>query len=559
MLLGYTEDSYVRPPNRLRKKRIDPWEGGRGREFYPSRHNDYYDYGYDDYDDYEPPPRRPPRSRVRPRPRPKSSPRPPARRRAPAAAYYYPEDDDYYEPPRRLRPRYEDEPPRPRSESRGRRASSKPSSRSSSGGHGGAAVIGVVILILLLLLLYMFWPQISNFIENPPPLRYQEFPEGIEFTVRKNMELQASGTRPRDSVSYTLKSASPKDNKLGQDFYLQDVKSVEPQPNPTDRYIDNSGREQEIMIWEEENFLGSASYEITYSITTRFYQWEFEEEDSGNIADIPNGLKQMYNHDEWPIDEDRDGHLDPEDDIDGDNKWDYRIEPTNSRIRSKANDLANGDTNVYKVIKSFYDYLVGNLNYIPSSDGLPKDCTETLSTKRGDCDDYSILFVSLCRAVDIPAWLELGVLYDRQQQRWGGHGWAKVAIPFEGGWTSATVDIVNKQFLYHDPFRFIEWVDTGGDITVTEFDETKTVNNLDYYYHSFSYKSYGSPRITSPNTNDYNTVSMNEFGETKKVPVEGEGGSELCMLPGFDAWELIIAMMAITLVVIISKPTRFKK
>ena len=535
MITGYTEDPFAGQPQRMRRPRV-----GRDvpRSRRPDRISSYYEEdnyygGKDDYYerdyDYPPPP---PRSR-RPRPRPR-----------PAPAHYYSDDDYYDRPPPRERYR---SPPR------------KTEPRSSGGGSGAA--VAIVVIILILLLLYMFRGPILDFIENPPPLKYQEFPEGLNFDVRKEMTLSVSGTRQRDSISYILKSANPQDNKLG-DFYLQDVKSVSPQPAPTDTYRDNSGFNQEIMLWTDDNFFNSQEFTITYSITTRFYEWELDEEDSGVIADIPAGLKARYNHNEWMIDDDHNGKLDGTEDIDKDGKWDYRIEIDNPTIQNKASDLANGDTNVYRVVRNIYDYLTHDeiLHYVPSSDGLPKDCTTTLGTKQGDCDDYSILFITLCRALDIPAWLELGVLYDRQQKRWGGHGWAKVCIPFEGGYTAATVDIVNKQFLFHDPYRFIEWVDTGTNITVMEYGELKDVSNLDYYYHSFSFRTYGSPRITSPDTNYFVTINMQEFGDKIKVPVEDDGpGSGLCMIPGFEAWVGILALTSITFLIAIAGSNRIKK
>jgi hypothetical protein len=161
--------------------------------------------------------------------------------------------------------------------------------------------------------------------------------------------------------------------------------------------------------------------------------------------------------------------------------------------------------------------------------------------------------------LDIPAWLELGVLYDRNQETWGGHGWAKVAIPFDDGWTAATIDIVNKQFLFHDPYRFIEWIDTGGDITVTEDGNTKTYNNLDYYYHSFSYRSSGSATITSPDTNDFRTINLNEFGDKHKVPVEGDPTNDLCGTPGFEGVYTIIVISAMVTVLYFGNKKRLRK
>ena len=131
---------------------------------------------------------------------------------------------------------------------------------------------------------------------------------------------------------------------------------------------------------------------------------------------------------------------------------------------------------------------------------------------------------------------------------------------FEDKYTIVSIDIVNKQFLFHDPYRFIEWIDTGGDITVNEYGELKRYNNMDYYYHSFSYRSYGHPRITSPDTNSFETLQMSEFGDTIRKPVEDdELGSDICFTPGFEAWYLIASIIMVYIFIGFNKKYEIRK
>jgi hypothetical protein len=564
MPTGYSEEPYFEPDPYPRRKRIS--QGGQRSQpmhkassrAYPDR-QDYRDEYYNDYN-YYPPPRRDYRAPAR---SPKRFPPPPPPRRKPTRYY----QDEYYDRQDHRPPKdygydygteYGEDYPRREHPSRSSKAPKKTEASSSSG--ASKAVLAIAIIIVILFVLYMFRGPIMEWLQNPtaPALRYQEYPDGVDFTVDKIMDLKVSGTR-QDSISYTLKSACPKDYLIG-DFYLQDVKDVDLTPIPDTGIPDFNDRTQEIMVWQEDNFLGTTTFTATYTIRTRFFEWELDKTNTGVISDIPQTVKDRYNHDEWKIDYNHDDNLDnydsypdKDEDIDNDGEWDYFIEPSNQQIKSKAMDLKDGETNVYKVVKNIYNYLTSDkvLRYVPSSSGLPKNCIQTLKDKKGDCDDYSILFISLCRAVGIPAWLELGVLYDRAQSRWGGHAWAKVALPFEDTWTAASIDIVNHQFLFYDPFRFIEWIDTGGDLTVTEDGVTKNYNNLDYYYHSFSYRSYGRPSITSPDTNYFETVELSEFGETHKIPVEGEGGSDVCMIPSFEALNMLMAVTIIIFIVAI--------
>jgi hypothetical protein len=433
-----------------------------------------------------------------------------------------------------------------------------------SGGISGS-VVAVIFVVFLLLLGFLFWPIIQESLGNgSPTTRYHEYPEGLDFTVRKSMTLDVSPTRQNSYISYKLKSACPKDKSFkvdGEDFYLQDIKDVNAQPEPSNGVPDITNQVQWVMLWEDSHFTGTKTFVIEYTIRTRFFQWKFDSENTGSISDISANLKQKYNHDEWKIDLDHDGVLDNDfgndDDIDDDGQWDYMIEPTNQDIKKLANQIAGGETNAYSAVKKIYDYLTSdeNLNYVTVSSGLPKACTITMDDLRGDCDDYSILFVSLCRALNIPAWLELGVLYDRQTKAWGGHAWAKVAIPLEGGGYSApAVDIVNKQFMIYDPYRFIEWVDTGGDDFFPGEDTIR--NNLDYYYHTFSFIATGRPDVSSPDTNNFMTINLDEFGETQRVAADGGSGLDTCMVPGF---EISIAIPIVVFFVLLKNIDHTKK
>jgi len=107
----------------------------------------------------------------------------------------------------------------------------------------------------------------------------------------------------------------------------------------------------------------------------------------------------------------------------------------------------------------------------------PKSDLRVNNDKYGDCDDQSLLMISMCRAVGIPAWLECGALFDPTLKQWEAHGWANVMLPLKGGGTAlATIDAVNHQFLVRDANRFTEWIDTSGVAT-----------DIEQYYTSFSY------------------------------------------------------------------------
>jgi len=118
----------------------------------------------------------------------------------------------------------------------------------------------------------------------------------------------------------------------------------------------------------------------------------------------------------------------------------------------------------------------------------------------GDCDDQSILLASLARAVGVPVWLNLGIIYDPVRNYWGGHGWNNVYIPLKGGdYVIATVDIVNDQFLFRDPYHLSDYIDNGDGTELRE------------YYTSWSY-SYTGPSPSAKSTETYTVLELDTRG-----------------------------------------------
>jgi len=115
----------------------------------------------------------------------------------------------------------------------------------------------------------------------------------------------------------------------------------------------------------------------------------------------------------------------------------------NATIRALAETLSENQTTVLAIIEKFVRWIWDNIEY--GSNEVPLYPNETLSQKRGDCDDQAILLVSMCRVVGIPAYLQIGSIYSPQvenetstgweghvesiQNHVGWHGWAMVYVP----------------------------------------------------------------------------------------------------------------------------------
>ena len=276
------------------------------------------------------------------------------------------------------------------------------------------------------------------------------------------------------------------------------------------------------------------NFKIRYVIRSYRLNWGLDSSDVGDINDIPEEINNKYCISQWRVgdlngdgemdkldedenknanldlgeDKDGDGYLDVNEDLDGNDEWDWRIDPLADSIVEKANELKGDKTNIYDIIKSFYDYLRNNYRY-PNMDEmafdyymyscLPKSALRTMMDGYGDCDDISILFVSLCRALGIPAWLECGATFDPSLKQWQPNSWANVWLPLESGRSVVVcVDPVNQLFIHRDRNRITEFIDDSGDSI-----------ELEEYFTSYTYShsSTGSQTAKPDYTDTYTYVS----------------------------------------------------
>ncbi len=446
--------------------------------------------------------------------------------------YYY---DDYYDDyGYDDRDRYESRRQARRDDAYDRRQ--PPHKQESSGSRGGSA-LGIIIRILFMILIIAFFimpqfePYRNTFIDYLMAglYKYQEVPDSVEFTVQREMIIESD-----DYIDYTLYLPIPQNLKIdGKE--AQTLKDYVHQP----KYSEIQGGQ---WIWHEElENGGRGSITIIYYFYTAKISWDISIRKSGTIDDIDTiaqNFKQRYLGNAWPVanyqdnegaDTDLDGIPDTRDvDDNGDLRPEkYRIEPSNPTIQSLLEEILVdeglisygegiqniGHLNVYEVVKAIYDRIDDKCSY-PTIDeqyqdaaiygGYPKWATGTWNDKRGDCDDQSILFISLCRAAGIPAMLEIGALYDIQMRHWEGHGWANVLIPYSDDYrlekdydyVTPMVDIVNDIFLFRDPNRFSEWVDDG---VKGKFNETGIwqPSHLEDRYLAWEYYYEGSSVDTS--------------------------------------------------------------
>lgn len=164
----------------------------------------------------------------------------------------------------------------------------------------------------------------------------------------------------------------------------------------------------------------SIEYTVSYRVVSKPWSIpDINENTALNLTAIPGNLSQAYleNSGTWMTD--------------------------NTAIRELSETLAENQTNVLVIIENFVRWIWDNIEY--GSNEVPLYPNETLTQKRGDCDDQAILLVSMCRIVGIPAYLQIGSIYSPQienetstgweghvesiQNHVGWHGWAMVYVP----------------------------------------------------------------------------------------------------------------------------------
>ena len=382
-----------------------------------------------------------------------------------------------------------------------------------------AHMVGLYLFIVLSILLIIYFLY-NITVDNIEKESYQKVPATAEYEIERT-ETISVGRTPVDwdfKIYYPPEIPANDSTSPGQ---IQHIKELSLEPSPV-----NDPAEGELIRWERDDFLGTETLKITYSVRSHTVNWDLRGSDCGEVDDITDeSVKKLYLGDQWAVDEDGDGE--PED-RDRDGKPDaYKIEPTNPVLLSRAEDVVGDESNVYNMIYRIYNFMTkdGNFTYSLGRSGAPASAMDTLASGRGDCDDQSILFISMLRALGIPAWLELGLLYDQTRETWYGHAWTNVYIPMSNdSFEVVSIDVVNEQFLFRTCHHLSDWVDDG--VRGRYVGGKWQMSSLADYYFFFSYhwNSRRKPDVSHTEeitTNSYyarGTILYDtETGESRRV------------------------------------------
>jgi len=100
---------------------------------------------------------------------------------------------------------------------------------------------------------------------------------------------------------------------------------------------------------------------------------------------------------------------------------------TDGGVLDTARAIVGEQRNPWLQAELIYDWIIESMDFVPGGHGN-LDAVATLAGRKGDCGQYSRLFVALCRSVGIPArtvtngWLE-GGFHVFAEIMMPGHGW----------------------------------------------------------------------------------------------------------------------------------------
>ncbi|RJQ17135.1 transglutaminase domain-containing protein [Candidatus Woesearchaeota archaeon] len=192
-------------------------------------------------------------------------------------------------------------------------------------------------------------------------------------------------------------------------------------------------------------------------------------------------------------------------------------------ITNLAASLAEGKDDLYSVVFALADWTNTNIEYNLSTSNVAasKKASWVLKNRQGVCDELTSLFISMNRALGIPARFVSGIAYTNVAsfgEPWGAHGWAEVYFP-NVGWVP--FDVTYGQYGYVD----------AGHIKLRESPESG-ISSVNYEYRGYNID------LETGNLDFQTTV------EKTGNPIEKVFDIELSMYKssvGFGSYNVVIA------------------
>lgn len=146
-----------------------------------------------------------------------------------------------------------------------------------------------------------------------------------------------------------------------------------------------------------------------------------------------------------------------------------KVDSEDDEIISKAKELTEDIPSDYKKAQAIFEYINVNMTYDTSVAYANKGSVSALKNMRGVCEEFTTLFVAMCRAVDIPSRAVVGYWIQSEEVEVSGemieekqivnHVWAEIYLQ-DFGWVPVELSIIytegSKRVAYTDAFCKME-------------------------------------------------------------------------------------------------------
>lgn len=178
-----------------------------------------------------------------------------------------------------------------------------------------------------------------------------------------------------------------------------------------------------------------------------------------------------------------------------------KVESDDPQIVATAKNIVGNETNPYKKANRIYGWVVKNITYEVQDQEL--GAKYAFYNRKGDCTEFSTLFVAMCRSQGIPARLVHGYLYSSDTS--AGHMWAEFYLP-PYGWVPAdpTGDNLTKSRFFFGRLGSNVLILSKGNVgTSSKYTES---NPFAFSYIAY-YKTYNSDKLIFENNAEIKKVS----------------------------------------------------
>jgi transglutaminase-like putative cysteine protease len=111
----------------------------------------------------------------------------------------------------------------------------------------------------------------------------------------------------------------------------------------------------------------------------------------------------------------------------------------NAEIKAVARQLQHETSNPFELAQKINDWVFTTMHYAHAVTTVSTTAAEALVLRRGLCQDFSHVMLSICRAVGLPARYVSGHLLGEG----GSHAWVEVLLPAENGFRALAFDPTN--------------------------------------------------------------------------------------------------------------------